>query len=177
MILHTKPSNKIYLLKLLLVITPDMLSNEFNLFYEPILILLSVNDLQCPGFVRRERKNKYFCEFLRGNDRVWGLAWNNLVNSHCWPSQRNKLNFLFLQVYHRATSSYDNSCLLFAWFEKVCVVLIRENSGNITNSELFHGRNSFHGREISGTDHLLAQRICKYRQGVLPVISFIHVAL
>ena len=52
------------------------------------------------------------------------------------------------------------------------MVLMRENSCDFAASELPHGRNSFHGRAISGTDRLLTERICKYRQGVILVINF-----
>ena len=52
------------------------------------------------------------------------------------------------------------------------MVLMGENSCDFAASELPHGRNSFHGRAISGTDRLLTERICKYRQGVILVINF-----
>ena len=52
------------------------------------------------------------------------------------------------------------------------MVLMGENSCDFAASELPHGRNSFHGRAICGTDHLLTERIWKYSQGVILVINF-----
>ena len=51
---------------------------------------------------------------------------------------------------------------------------MRENSCNSAASELFHGRNSFHGRANGKTDGLLTERIWKYRREVLAVLNFIH---